>query len=206
VAGCNTSNICAALSPASASASPYTVPAAPAVSASASNTTINASWSGGGGGGRAINHYSVCFQGVACTSYPTAGSASHDYGTYSTAYSVTVTAVDAAGQTSAAGSSSATTGGAPASPPPSPTVTASEGASAQGQPGCSSSACHYIVVTLSNFSGNVACSFNSREGASGFVNETFGNGSHQTYDYYGYHGGWVTATCGGITSGQATWA
>lgn len=94
--------------------------------------------------------------------------------------------------------------------PPPVSVTVSKGASAQGYPGCSSSACRFIVATTTNFTSNVTCSPNSQHGTGGFVNWTQGaNESHQSPDYYGWPGEWVRVTCtdgqGHSATGQITW-
>jgi hypothetical protein len=47
--------------------------------------------------------------------------------------------------------------------------------------------------------------FNSQHGNGGFVNTPYGaNESKDSYDWFGYPGQWVSATCGGVT-GQMTW-
>lgn len=128
---------------------------------------------------------------------------SQDVG-YSQTDNISVT-VSGAGRASTTGSGSATTGGAPPPPPPSPSVSVSKGRACAGTcSGCTSSACYYIHVTTANFSGGVTCSFNSQEGG-GFANEGYGaNDSKDSYNYYGWPGTWVSATCGGVT-GSTTW-
>ena len=119
-------------------------------------------------------------------------------------YTVQVRAFDSAGQVSGVAGASASTDP--------PAVLLSKGASAMGRPGCSSSACRYIVVELRNFpsGASVTCTFNSREGSVGFVTwtrSTDGAGNRapeSSGNYYGYPGGWVEATCNGVTS-RMTW-
>ena len=124
---------------------------------------------------------------------------------YSATDTVTVTVSDP-GRGSLSASAQATT---PPPPPPPPAVAVSKGAacgSACSTKGCTSSYCAYIDVQLSNFTGSVTCSFNSNASGPAFVNETFsGNGTFQSYDFFGYPNDWVTATCNGVTSPQYVW-
>jgi hypothetical protein len=113
---CNSTSVCGAWSPPSVSATPYTVPRAPSASASANGLSVTYSWSGGGGGGRAIAHYTVCVDGT-CSQQPAASTSTQTYTAYSTPHSLSVTLVDTAGQTSAAGTASATTGTQPVQQP-----------------------------------------------------------------------------------------
>ncbi|HEX6359204.1 Ig-like domain-containing protein [Actinophytocola sp.] len=122
---------------------------------------------------------------------------------YSSSDTINVTVSDA-GRASVTGSRTQNT---PAAPPPPASVTVSKGAlcgqSCVNQ-GCVSS-CRYIHVQTANFGGNVTCTFNSREGNGGFVNQTFGaNDNKDSWNFYGYAGGWVEVTCGGVT-GRANW-
>jgi hypothetical protein len=142
--------------------------------------------------------------GSGCVSTPTYTDGSIGYSTTDT---ITVTASDpdpTNGRSNVTSSGSTTTVGPP--PPPQTVSLSASSASANGKPGCSNSHCHFIVVTLSGFSGSVTCSFDSREGPAGFINETFGgNGTYQSFDYYGWSGGWVSASCNGVSSGQQGW-
>ncbi|MDI1460638.1 protein kinase [Catellatospora sp. KI3] len=120
-------------------------------------------------------------------------------------HSIQVRAFDQAGQESGTTSANATTSGS--------WVNVSPGSSAQGQPGCSSSACRYITVELRNFASNTSysCSFNSSLGSDGFITRNFttdGNGNagpSQTPNYFGVASGWVTATCGGVAGTRSPW-
>jgi large repetitive protein len=116
---------------------------------------------------------------------------------YSATDTISVTVSDS-GRGSQSNSTQVTT---PPPPPPPPSVAVSQGP-AGGCGGCS-----YIDVQLSNFTtSSISCSFDSNASGPPFVNETFtGNGLHQSYDYLGYSGDWVTATCNGVTSPQYIW-
>jgi hypothetical protein len=89
-------------------------------------------------------------------------------------------------------------------------VSVSKGASAVGRSGCSDPSCAFIVATTANFTSNVSCTANSREGSGGFFSWTQGaNATRQSPDYYGYPGGWVSVTCtdgqGHSATGRLTW-
>jgi hypothetical protein len=119
---------------------------------------------------------------------------------YSSGDTITVTVSDS-GRATVTGSRTQNT------PPPPPTVTVTKGAPC-GQTcvakGCTSG-CRYIHVQTANFGGAVTCTFNSREGNGGFVAQQFGaNENKDSWNFYGYPGGWVEATCGGVTA-RAGW-
>lgn len=123
---------------------------------------------------------------------------------FSASDTVTVTVSDP-GRATVTGSKTQTTG---PPPPPPPSVKVSEGALCGNtctSQGCTSS-CRFIHVQTANFGGSVTCSFNSSAGPGGFVNETYGaNDSKDSVDFFGFHGGWVEATCGGVSSGETPW-
>jgi hypothetical protein len=133
------------------------------------------------------------------TTYSTSGSDNVGYGNGDTV-SATVTDTSGGGRQPITVTKSAT------APPPPPTVVVSQGAHCGSTcySSCQSVTCAYIHLVLSNFSGSVTCSFNSSHGG-GFTNETMSNGSKDSYDWFGYPGYTVTATCGGVTSAPYTW-
>ena len=98
---------------------------------------------------------------------------------------------------------------AAATPTISPSVTVARGASAEGQPGCSSSFCAYVAATTAGFADDVSCSVVSEQGSEGFVVWTQGpSETKQSPNYYGYPDSTVTVTCTGggqSASGSLTW-
>jgi len=89
-------------------------------------------------------------------------------------------------------------------PPPGRTVTLSKGTSAQGKPGCSSTACRYMVVSFSGFSaGNhtVVCNASNAPAFYSYVTSL----TTTAYCYYGYPGQSVWATVDGVSSNHVTW-
>jgi hypothetical protein len=187
---------------ASASVTTYGPLSQPSISASASGQTVNFSISVNPNGKPATVQVNTSKQSQTFTTgVGQFNWSSSDTMGYSATDTITVTVSDP-GRTTQSASAQATT------PPPPPAVTVSKGAACNGAcaPNCKSSACAYIEVHLSNFSGSVTCSFNSNGAGPAFVNQTFpGNGDFQSKDYFGYPGDWVTATCNGVTSPQYTW-
>jgi hypothetical protein len=122
---------------------------------------------------------------------------------YDTNDGITVTVSDPGRQTMSA-SGTARSGPAPP-PPPSGSVGVYQGAYVT-KPGCTSN-CQYIGVQTNGFSGSVTCTFDSSNGAGGFVqNQPYGaNQRKDSWNWFGYHGGWVNVTCGGVSSGQVSW-
>jgi hypothetical protein len=85
-----------------------------------------------------------------------------------------------------------------------------KGSSAQGQPGCSSPYCAFIVADLTNFAPNTTytCSIDTAHGALYDFTVTTngsGNGRRQSASYYGYNTGWVRVTCGGVSGTRNPW-
>lgn len=108
----------------------------------------------------------------------------------------------------AAGTTSATWSGRANDPPPM-SATVSHGASAQGQPGCSTAACRYLVVNTANFPAgtyNYQC-WGSHGGNFSSGSRSFpANGSIQLPCYYGYGGTQVRVEIVGvITTPNITW-
>lgn len=127
---------------------------------------------------------------------------------YSSSDTVSVTVSDS-GRASVSGSKTQATPAPPPPPPPppSPTVTLSKGAPCGSAcaSSCTNPSCAYIHVQTANFGGSVTCTFDSQHGNGGFVNTPYGaNESKDSYDWFGYPGQWVSATCGGVR-GQITW-
>ncbi len=96
----------------------------------------------------------------------------------------------------------------PTPAPPKPTVSVSEGASAQGQPGCSSSACHYLNISWANFGsgGHTFTCHSNHAGDESF--STFnrsGAGGSVASCYFGWNGSQVWATVDGVNSNTITW-
>ena len=155
---------------------PYGMPAAPTVSAQTNGTSIAYTWGGGGGNGRPISIYHVCFGPGSCSN-TRAGGTITSYG-YSQTHSITVYAVDTAGQHSAMASASATTVAAHSS------VSVSRGPAATGTAGdCPDlSRCSAVEVTVSDFPAGSALSYECSDGgdqfwpASGLVDRDFSGG------------------------------
>ena len=103
-----------------------------------------------------------------------------------------------------------TTGPRPAPTTPPPGVSAgsaavSRGGSAQGRPGCTSTACAYVDVSIANFasgSHTVVCRASGEEG--GFYTYTM-DGTSSSVCYYGFAGRQVWVTVDGIESNRVTW-
>jgi hypothetical protein len=129
VRGCNNAGRCGPWTGPSNKVTPYGRPRAPSVGARADGTSITYSWSGGGDNGRPVSSYRVCFDASSCTR-TRAGSITEFYGQSQT-HTITVSAIDSAGQHSATASASATTATAPSttSPYPTPTETCPPGIS-----------------------------------------------------------------------------
>jgi hypothetical protein len=166
--------------------SPPSVPGGLSASG-ATTSSVNLAWSASADN-RGVTGYNVLRNGtkittVTGTSYSFTGLAC------GTSYTLGVSAYDAAGNTSAVASVGASTAGCP---PPPPSVSASKGAQ-HNVSGCSSSACAWVSVTLSNFSGgshSVTCYADNFTG--GFYTYSAGNGTSNVC-VYGYpgHAVWV---------------
>ena len=123
---------------------------------------------------------------------------------YSATDTISVTVSDP-GRATVSGSQQATT----PPPPPPPTVTVSAGSKCGSACSkyCTDPSCAYIHVQTANFGGTVTCTFDSQDGNSGWIQtDTWGaNDSHDSVNYFGFPGEWVTATCGGVTSAKYSW-
>jgi hypothetical protein len=98
-------------------------------------------------------------------------------------------------------------------PPPPPAVAVGRGAPHTGT-GCTSAACGYVTVTLSNFAANtrytVTCVTSGPNGGTGdyfnYTVTTNGSGaSTSNVCFYGYTGQSVWARVNGVESGHLTW-
>nr|NLI48894.1 hypothetical protein [Propionibacterium sp.] len=177
----------------------YGPPVSPSMSCGVGGTAISCSWSGGNANGRPTV-FKVTGDWSTADGGPSGG---HDFGDvgYSATRTLCIQAFQDGGATGANNCDAKTTLPAPPPPPPAPSVTVSKGANAQGQPGCDSSYCRYVVATTANFGGNVRCNVDF----SGGVAWTQGpNETRQSLNYYGFPGGTVTVTCNGV-SGSLTW-
>lgn len=183
-------------SPSSATVSGST-PAVPAPSSSScggSGLSLQYNWNSSGPG----LTYEFAWNGGGYQNNGGSTSTTQTGSNYSTSYGISVYATDGTHNSSVYSFSCST--GPP--PPPPPSVTVSRGA----QTTKCGSTCYYIHVQTANFSGSVTCSFDSAYGNGGFISETYGaNDSRDSYDYYGWPGTWVSATCGGVTGKDASW-
>jgi hypothetical protein len=218
VRGCNEANQCGAWSPSSNTVIPFGPMTAPSASGSASgcgsagNTTgsITFNWSGGSGNGKQAT-YQTSIDGGGWTNrgtVPNGGSTTNTYNC-NTSHSIRVQitrTVDGTTQTSGIASDTETLPAAPTNPP---TTTVSHGASAVGQPNCSSAGCYFVHITLDYFGANtsVGCTLTTGHGDTrNYTLGTDGNG-HYSGDqsfYYGYHDA-VTANCGGHSDTLNPW-
>ena len=118
-------------------------------------------------------------------------------------YTLGVAAYDARGNTSAAATLVAATSACPAR-----TVSVTKGGSAQGRPGCSSSACRYLQVTFSNFSSathTIACRASGGDEGGFYTYTRSGTSGTSAVCYYGFSGRLVWATVDGVASSKITW-
>jgi surface antigen len=96
---------------------------------------------------------------------------------------------------------------APPAPPP-PTVSLSKGASAAGQPGCTSSACAFLQVSFANFSGgthSITCRASNGDEGGYYTYTRSGSADTSSYCYYGFPGATVWVTVDGVSSNQVPW-
>lgn len=120
-------------------------------------------------------------------------------------YTLAVSAYDSAGNTSAKASLAASTS---ACPPPPKKVTLKKGASAQGRPGCSSSACRYLEVSYSGFgsgSHSVTCRASGGDEGGFYSYKRSGTSDTSAVCYYGLPGRSVWVTVDGTSSNKVTW-
>jgi hypothetical protein len=98
----------------------------------------------------------------------------------------------------------------PTSPKPGPSVSLSKSGSAQGKPGCSSSACAYLTINGSNFAPNsrvtVVCSSSLGANFFNYTVPTNGAGAFSTTScYFGYPGRSVWVDVNGVRSNTVVW-
>jgi hypothetical protein len=120
-------------------------------------------------------------------------------------YSLAVTAYDAAGNASAKASLTASTA---ACPPPPKKVALTKGGSAQGKPGCSSSACRYLQVSYSGFSSGshtITCRASHGDEGGFYTYTRSGASNTSAVCYYGFGGRSVWVTVDGTSSNKITW-
>ncbi|HEY3715694.1 MAG TPA: Ig-like domain-containing protein [Jatrophihabitantaceae bacterium] len=218
VRGCNEANQCGAWSPSSNTVIPFGPMSAPSASGSTSgcgaigNTTgtITFNWSGGSGNGKQAT-YQTSIDGGSWTNrstVPNGGSTTNTYNC-NTSHSVRVQitrTVDGTNQTSGIASDTETL---PAAPTNQPTTAVSHGASANGQPNCSTSGCYFVHITLTYFAANTSynCHVTTGHGDTrDYTVQTNGSGSYSADQsfYYGYHDA-VTANCGGHSDTLNPW-
>jgi large repetitive protein len=132
------------------------------------------------------------------------GNGTYDWGglAASSTYSFTMQACNTAnvcGPMSGAGSA--------ATPPPPPVVSISKGASAQGQPFCSSAACAYLIVNVQNHTQNTAQAFetNGLWGGTGSGNNCGRAQLLASQCYYGLTGRSVWVIVDGVQSNTIVW-
>jgi large repetitive protein len=172
---------------------------------------ITFNWSGGSGNGRPAS-YETSVDGGGWSNQGTVPNGGSTTRTYACSSSHTVRVritrtIDGGTQFSGMASFSSTLPTAPRNPP---AVGVSWGASAQGQPTCSSTFCHYVHITLDHFTATTsyACRLTTGHGdVRNYSLRTDGTG-HYSGDqpfYYGYRD-WVRVDCGGVTGEKNPWA
>lgn len=177
----------------------YGPPVSPSISCSGGNQSISCSWSGGNDNGRSTTYV---LSNAASGNVGPSGSTTVSGIGYSATRTVCIQAVQSTGLKDASNCASATSDPKPVPPP---SVSVSKGASAVGQPGCSTSGCAYIVITTANFNTNVSCSINGNWAGPWTLG---GNQTKQVGAYYGYTGTTVTITCSGggqSAAGSIVW-
>ncbi|MDP3889656.1 Ig-like domain-containing protein [Nocardioides sp.] len=177
----------------------------PSISASGSGQCISWSFSGNANG-KAVN-YVISMNGSTIRSGQSGVGAYSGNGTECVGHSqtrsfrvdVTDTAL-APGQGSARASRSDGPKNASTDPPP-VGLSLGKGASAQGRPGCNTSACRYLTATTSNFPAGVTCNIigaTGPGGTAGFIPWNQGaNETKQSPNYYGFNGATLTVRCSG---------
>jgi hypothetical protein len=178
----------------------------PSVDASRNGRDITFSWNAPAPNGRNITQMQIRIDGGNWRNVANNGSRTNTYA-YSTRHTIDARAQDAAGQWSAVVSAAATT-----VDPPEPRAWVTKGASAQGQPGCSSSQCAYFVVNTQDFpAGNysVGCNATGPYGGTPFVQGASRNiGANDRVQlgcYFGDDGAEVWVTIGGKAYERRTW-
>lgn len=101
-------------------------------------------------------------------------------------------------------------GGGGTPPPTGPSVSLAKGASAAGRPGCSSSACRYLAVTVSGFPANTNITIECwASNAPRFYTYTFrtnsSGGGSSSVCYYGFPGQDVWIMANGVRSNTVRW-
>jgi hypothetical protein len=137
-----------------------------------------------------------------------------------TGYTFTVTAMNSAGTGPQSGASNSVTPQPPPAPIPPPTpaptapppsVSVSKGGSAQGQSGCSSSACRYVQISWANFGSGATVSVQCWSDVDSIPFYSFtkaSNGAGAGSDarcYFGFPGRNVWAVVNGVQSNRVVW-
>lgn len=165
---------------------PYGPVRNPSVSATANGRDITFSWSAPSPNGRNITQMQIRIDGGGWQNVANSNSRTNTYG-YSERHTIEARAQDAAGQWSGIASDAATTVA-----PPQPKAWVTRGASAVGQPNCSSSSCAYFVVNTQDFPAgdyrvycNATGSYGGTPFAGGSVRSLKANGQTQLGCYFG---------------------
>ena len=134
--------------------------------------------------------------------------------TCGTNYTFGVVAEDDAGNRSGRGTVSGATAACPQPPTPeqppvqSPAVSLAKGGSAQGQPGCSSSACRFLSVNFANFSAGthtITCRASNGDENGYYSYTRSGASGSSAVCYYGFPGRSVWVTVDGVASNTVVW-
>ena len=203
---CNSEGLCTK-GTGSASVIPFGPLEAPSINAANDATQVWASATGNGNG-RKAKLVITSTDGHHVESAPSSGELSLSTPhfpvgpSHSTTFTVQLVDVEASRATKSAQSSPVRT---PDPPPPQPTVSISKGGSAQGQPGCSTTSCAYVLVTTRNFSGSYTCTWWGGNGGDWASKAYAGDKTDAAYAYYGYPNTQVHVTCGGVQSNTINW-
>jgi hypothetical protein len=93
-------------------------------------------------------------------------------------------------------------------PPPQPVVNLSKGGSAQGQPGCTVSACRFLQVDFANFDGGnhaIVCRASNGDEGGYYTYYRAGSSNSSAVCYYGFPGRTVGVTVDGRESNHVGW-
>lgn len=182
---------------------PYGQPFAPAANARNLGQSVEVSWnSGGSDNGRPITTTQIRIDGGGWQDVGANGSRTVGNG-YQQTHSIDVRAQDSTGAWSPVASASART-----DDPPTPRAFVTPGASAQGQPGCSSASCAYFVVNTRDFNAgtyNIVCHSDRGQINSGSSWRLEANGTQQLRCYFGYPGVNVWVEINGKAYEKRSW-
>lgn len=182
---------------------PYGPPKAPVANARNLGQSVEVSWnSNGSDNGRRITKTQINIDGggwqdVAASNSRTVGNG------YQQTHTIDVRAQDSTGAWSPTASAQART-----DDPPAPRAFVTPGASAQGQPGCSTASCAYFVVNTRDFTPgtyNIQCHSDRGPINSGSSWRLDANGSQQLGCYFGYPGVNVWVEINGKAYEKRSW-